>query len=76
MPACHHTRLHSLLKTVLGEIRDQYQTYCTTYKTHIMGTCNGGADCPLARGLDILPEDPEQANIDNESTHSLDATLP
>ena len=30
---------------------------------------------PLDKGLDILTEDTELANIDNESTHSLDATV-
>ena len=40
-----------------------------------MATCHGGTGCPLDRGLDILTEDPEHADIDNDSTHSLDATV-
>ena len=40
-----------------------------------MATHHGGAGHPLNRGLDILTEDPEHADIDNESTHSLDATV-
>ena len=60
---------------VLGKIRDSYQTYCTTYKTHAMATHHGGAGCLLDRSLDILTEDPEHADIDNDSTHSLDATV-
>ena len=40
-----------------------------------MATCHGGAGHPLDRGLDTLPEDQEHADIDNESTHSLDATV-
>ena len=73
MSAHHHTRLHSLLKTVLGKIGDWYQAYCTTYGTHAMATHHGGAGCPLDRGLDILTETTEQTNIDNKSTHSSDA---
>ena len=73
MSAYHSTRWHSLLKTVLGKIIDWYQAYCTTYKTHTMATYHGGAGCPLDRGLDILAEDPEHADIVNESTYSSDA---
>ena len=75
MSAHCHTRSHSLLKTVLGKIGDLYQAYCSIYKTHAMATHHRDAGCPLDRGLDILVEDPEQANIDNESTHSSDATV-
>ena len=75
MSACCHTRLGSLLKTVLGKIEDQYQAYCTTYKTHAMATHHIGTGHPLDRFLDILTEEPECANIDNDSTHSLDATV-
>ena len=75
MSACHHNRLHSLLKTVLGKIGDWYQAYCTTYKTHTMTTHHGGAGYPLDRGLDILTEDPEHTDINNGSTHSSDATV-
>ena len=42
---------------------------------HAMATHHRGAGCPLDRGLDILTEDPEHADIDNESTHSSDATV-
>ena len=31
--------------------------------------------CPLHRGLDILTEDPEHADIGNDSTNGLDATV-
>ena len=75
MSACHSTRMHSLLKTVLGKIGDRYQAYCTTYIMHAMATHHEGAGCPLDRGMDILTEDPEHADIDNESTHSLDTTV-
>ena len=40
-----------------------------------MDTHHGGVGCHLDRGLDILTEDPEHADIDNESTHSSDATV-
>ena len=42
---------------------------------HAMATCHGGAGCPLDRGMDIHAEDPEHADIDNEITHSSDATV-
>ena len=38
-----------------------------------MATGHGGAGCPLDRGLHILTEDPEHADID--ITHSSDATI-
>ena len=74
MSAHCNTRLHSPLKTVLGKIRDQYQAYCTMYKTHVIATHHGGTGCPLNRGLDILTEDTEHADINNDSTHISDAT--
>ena len=40
-----------------------------------MATHHGGAGYPLARVLDILAEDPEHADIYNDSTHSSDATV-
>ena len=40
-----------------------------------MATCHRGTGHPLDRGLDILAEDPEHADIDNESTFSLDTTV-
>ena len=42
---------------------------------HAMATHHGGAGCPLDRGIDIHAEDPEHADIDNENTHSSDATV-
>ena len=75
MSAHCSTRLCSPLKTVLGKIRDIYQAHCTTYKMHAMATQHRGAGCPLDRGMDIHAEDPEHTDIDNESTHSSDATV-
>ena len=37
-----------------------------------MATCHGGAGCPLDISINL--EDPEATDIDNESTHSSDAT--
>ena len=34
--------VHSPFKTVLGKIRNRYQSYCAIYKTHAMTTCHGG----------------------------------
>ena len=42
---------------------------------HAMATHHGCAGHPLNRDIDLCTEDPEPANIDNESTHSSDATV-
>ena len=75
MPACHSTRMCSPFETKLRKIRDKYQAYCTTYKTHAMATHHEGAGHPLDRGINLSTEGPEPTDIDNESTHSLDATV-
>ena len=75
MSAHHSTKSCSPLKTVLRKIGDRYQAYCTTYKMHAMATHHGGTGCPLDRGMDILAEDQEHLDINNESTHSSDATV-
>ena len=60
---------------MLGKIRDKYQAYCTTYKTHTMATHHRGTGHPLDRGIDLSTEDPEPTDINNESTHGSDATV-
>ena len=40
-----------------------------------MATHHRGTGCPLNRGLGILAEDTENANIDNDNTHSSNATV-
>ena len=40
-----------------------------------MATHHGGAGHPLDRSLDILREDPEHADIINNSTHISDPTV-
>ena len=62
-------------KTVLRKIRDKYQAYCTSYKMHAMATHHRGAGCTLDRGIDLNAEEPEPTDIDNESTHTSDATV-
>ena len=42
---------------------------------HAIATHQGGAGHPLDRGIDIQAQDPELADIDNESTHSSNATV-
>ena len=42
---------------------------------HAMATCHECAGCPPDRGLDILTEVPDHANIDYDSTHSLVTTV-
>ena len=75
MSACHSTRICSPLKTVLGKIGDKYQAYCTTYKIHAMATHHGGAGCPLDRSINNHAEDLEPTDIDNDNTHSSNATV-
>ena len=60
---------------MLRKIRDKYQAYCTTYKTHAMATHHRNTGQPFDRGMDLSAEDPEPTDIDNESTHGLDATV-
>ena len=74
MSACHNTLSCSQLKIELRKLGDWCQAYCTTYKTHAMATHHGGRGCPLNRGLDVLTEDTQHADID-DSTHSSDATV-
>ena len=40
-----------------------------------MATLHRGVGCPLDRGLEILAEDTDHADIDNNSTHSSDTTV-
>ena len=40
-----------------------------------MAACHGGAGPLPDRGLDIITEDPKHADINNDSTHSSDATV-
>ena len=42
---------------------------------YTMGIHHGGTGHPLDRGMDIHAVDPEHTDIDNESTHSSDATV-
>ena len=82
MTGCHNRsndRVCSPLKIVLGKLRDNYQSYCATYKTHTRTTCHRGRghtseDRDLnshiedTRGIDVGPNN-------NESTNSSDTTL-
>ena len=62
---------------MLRKIRDKYQAYCTTYKTHAMTTHHGGAGCPLDRDNDLHTEDSETTCLynNNENTSGSDATV-
>ena len=62
----HNEQMCSPLKTVLGKIRNRYETYCTVYKTHPMATHHGGAGHPVARD-DLHIEDPETTGIGNDN---------
>ena len=42
---------------------------------HAMATYHGGAGHPLDRGIDLHTKDPEPTDIDNENTHSSNATI-
>ena len=60
---------------MLGKIGEKYEAYCTTYKMHAMATCYRGTGFLLDRGINLNAEDPEPTDIDNESTHTSDATV-
>ena len=75
MPAYCSMQSCSPLKNSAREDQRQTSSLLTTYKMHTMANHHRGAGCPLDRGLDILEGDPEHADINNESTHSLDATV-
>ena len=59
-------RSHSLLKTVLTEVENSYQTYVNMYKTHTMATCHGGTGQPLEKNLN--PKD-QDINIPSDYQH-------
>ena len=82
---CNNNWACSPLKTVFRKLRDRYQSYCTTYKTHAMtthhrGTGHTGKDGDLNSHADITTEGDTGGidigpNNNNESTNSLDTTL-
>ena len=68
----------SLFRTVLGKLRNRYQAYCTTYKTHAMATHHRGTGCPLDSDINLHIEDTEGITglvDDNESTSGSDTTV-
>ena len=82
MSGCHSKnskQMHSPHKTVLGKIRDRYQAYTTTYKTHAMATCHRGARHPVDRDINLHIEDMEGINTgpdnNNDSTSGSDTTI-
>ena len=75
MSALPSTRMHSPFKTLIRKIGDKYKAYCTTYKTHTMASHHGGTGHPLDRGIDVNAEDSEPTDIENESTHTSNATV-
>ena len=62
---------------MLRKIRDKYEAYCTTYKTHAMATHHGGTGCPIDRDIDLHVEDAKPTGLENgnKSTSGLDATV-
>ena len=69
--ACHSLRLHSLLKTVFGNIADTYQAYCNTPKTHAMAIHHGGSGNPLDRDIDVTRENQTTVDTDVEDTQDF-----
>ena len=67
------------------KLRDKYQSYCATYKTHAVTTCHGGKghtgeDGDLNSHVDITTEGDTRGiyigpENDNESTNSSDTML-
>ena len=70
---------HSPLRTMLRRIGDRHQTYCTTYKTHVMVIHHGDTRCLVDRDIDFHMEDMEGINTgpdsNNESTSGSDTTI-
>ena len=72
MSTHHSIRLHSPFKKVLNKLRDSYQTYVNTYKTHTMATHHGGTGIPLVAANpphtenDLVPPYDHQEEIDNK----------
>ena len=65
MSGCHSKnseQMYSPLKTMLGRIRDRYQAYCTTYKTHTMANYHRGTGCLVDRDINLHMEDMEGIN--------------
>ena len=60
---------------MLRMIGDQYQAYCTTYKTHAMATSHGGTGYPLDRDINLHVEEATGIDNDNENTHGSDLTV-
>ena len=72
--------MHSPFKTMLGNIGDRYQAYCTMYKMHMLWLpTTGGAGHPIVRDFNLHIEDAEGINAgldnDNESTIGSDTTV-
>ena len=59
-------RSHLPLKTVFGKIRDTYQAYCNTYKTHAMVTHHGGSGNPSDRYIDMTRDNQTVVDTDVE----------
>ena len=72
-----HCNIRSLLplKSVFGKIGGTYQSYCNTYKMHVMATCHGGIGHPLDRAIDLNKENPENTETEIENTHDFAATV-
>ena len=61
------------LKTVLGKIRNRYQTYCTVYKMHTKATHHGGTGCSIDRDANLCAEETEATGIDNDNESISDS---
>ena len=56
---------------MLWKIKDKYQAYCTTDKSHTMATFHEGARCPLDKDIDLNVEDSETTGIDNDNESTI-----
>ena len=65
----------SPFKTMLRNIGDRYQSYCSTYKTHAVTTHHGEMG-PAGKDRDLNCHIEDTRNIDdNKSTNSLETTI-
>ena len=59
--------MHSPLKKVLNKIKDSYQTYVNSYKTHAMATHHGGTGKPSGKD-----SDPQENNVNIHDEYQTD----
>ena len=71
MSAHHNLRLCSPLKAVFEKIRDTYQAYYKTYKTHAIATHHEGLGSHLDRDIVVTTETQTTTDTDVEDMQTF-----